>query len=233
MSNAAVAAPEPLSDVLTAPHPVPRLRRRVLVTGASGMLGCDVAPVLAGAGFEVFARPKSDLDITRPVEVSAAFHDVRPQVVVNCAAFTRVDDAETDPRAFDVNARGVRLLAEHCLRHSAQLVQISTDFIFDGCKEFPYVEEDGANPLPIRGAAELIDLPRSAPAKQRQRTRRFPAKLPGFSATQQSPFATPDGSRPRASPSPPPPAWRQLPGAARPLSPWSSTPSPPPTSPLA
>jgi len=166
MSNAAAATTEPVPDVLAAPHPVPRLRRRVLVTGASGMLGCDVAPVLAGAGFEVFARPRSDLDITRPVEVSAAFHDVRPQVVVNCAAFTRVDEAETDPRAFDVNARGVRLLAEACLRHSAQLVQISTDFVFDGCKESPYVEEDTANPLGAYGRSkrEGEEASLSAPA---------------------------------------------------------------------
>lgn len=124
------------------------------MTGASGMLGSDVTAVLAGAGFDVFARPKSDLDITRPVEVSAAFHDTRPQLVVNCAAFTRVDDAETDPKAFDVNARGVRLLAEHCLRHSAQLVQVSTDFVFDGCKESPYVEEDSANPLSAYGRSK-------------------------------------------------------------------------------
>ena len=151
MNEAALAPAETIPDVLTAPHPVLRLRRRILITGAGGMLGSDLAPVLAGAGFEVFPRPRSDLDITKEADVAAAFHDVRPQVVVNCAAFTRVDDAETDPRAFEVNAGGVRLLAEHCQRQGAQLVQVSTDFVFDGEKGSPYQEDDVTHPLSAYG----------------------------------------------------------------------------------
>jgi len=151
MSDAAVATAEPISEVLSAPRAVPRPRRRILVTGAGGMLGSDLVPVLAGAGHDVFARPRSDLDITKEKDVALAFREIRPHVVVNCAAFTRVDDCESDPGALEVNARGVHRLAEHSLRHAAQLVQISTDFVFDGEKREPYCEEDAINPLSAYG----------------------------------------------------------------------------------
>jgi dTDP-4-dehydrorhamnose reductase len=139
--DAALATAEPVPEVLAAPSPVPRPRRRILLTGAGGMLGSDLATVLAGAGHEVFARPRSDLDITREPEIARAFRELQPHVVVNCAAFTRVDDCESDPRAVDVNARGVSLLADQCLRRDAYLVQVSTDFVFDGSKRAPYTEE--------------------------------------------------------------------------------------------
>jgi dTDP-4-dehydrorhamnose reductase len=156
MSDAALAtAEEPVPEVLAVPTPVPRPRRRILLTGAGGMLGSDLATVLAGAGHEVFARPRSDLDITRETEVARAFREIQPHVVVNCAAFTRVDDCESDPRALAVNARGVDLLADRCLLQDAQLVQVSTDFVFDGSKGAPYTEEDAPNPLSAYGAGKL------------------------------------------------------------------------------
>jgi dTDP-4-dehydrorhamnose reductase len=154
MSDAALATAEPVPEVLAAPSPVPRPRRRILLTGAGGMLGSDLATVLAGAGHEVFARPRSDLDITREPEIARAFRELQPHVVVNCAAFTRVDDCESDPRAVDVNARGVSLLADQCLRRDAYLVQVSTDFVFDGFKRAPYTEEDPPNPLSAYGASK-------------------------------------------------------------------------------
>jgi len=154
MSDAALATAEPVPELLAAPSPVPRPRRRILLTGAGGMLGSDLATVLAGAGHEVFARPRSDLDITRETEIARAFRELQPHVVVNCAAFTRVDDCESDPRAVDVNARGVSLLADQCLRRDADLVQVSTDFVFDGSKRAPYTEEDPPNPLSAYGASK-------------------------------------------------------------------------------
>jgi dTDP-4-dehydrorhamnose reductase len=154
VSESAVAPPETLPEILAAPRPEPAIRRRVLLTGASGMLGSDLAPALAGAGLDVFARPKSDLDITSEREVARAFHELRPDVVVNCGAFTKVDASETDPRAFEVNARSVERLTEWCIRQSAQLVQISTDFVFDGEKRTPYVEEDRAAPLSAYGRSK-------------------------------------------------------------------------------
>jgi dTDP-4-dehydrorhamnose reductase len=154
MNDAAVAPDEPSGDVLTAPRPVPRPRRRILVTGAGGMLGSELAPVLAAAGHDVFARSRSDLDITQEEEISSAFREIRPHVVVNCAAFTRVDDSESDPRAEEVNAVGVRMLADRCLKYSAELVQISTDFVFDGAARRPYSEEDAPNPISAYGRAK-------------------------------------------------------------------------------
>jgi dTDP-4-dehydrorhamnose reductase len=140
--------------VLAAPRPVPRLRRRVLVTGATGMLGSDLTSVLAAAGYEVLARPESDLDVTDSSQVDRALRDLHPDAVVNCAAFTKVDACETEPGAFEVNARAVGLLAAACGRVGAQLVQISTDFVFDGEKKSPYVEDDATAPLSAYGRSK-------------------------------------------------------------------------------
>jgi len=154
MSETAVVSAETTPEVLAAPRPVAGRKFRILVTGASGMLGSDLVPVLAGAGFEVFARSKSDLDITSEAQVAHAFHDVRPEVVVNCAAYTRVDASETDPLAFEVNARGVDRLAKRCIAQDARLVQISTDFVFDGEKREPYCEDDPVSPLSAYGRSK-------------------------------------------------------------------------------
>jgi dTDP-4-dehydrorhamnose reductase len=154
MSDAAVASPETLPEVLVSPRPEARLRKRVLVTGASGMLGADVTAVLAGAGMMVFARPRSDLDITDPGALDRAFRQLRPEVVINCAAFTKVDACESDPEAFAVNARAVESLAERCVRDQVQLVQISTDFVFDGTKRTPYTEKDPPAPLSEYGRSK-------------------------------------------------------------------------------
>jgi dTDP-4-dehydrorhamnose reductase len=154
MSEAAVAPPETATDVLAAPRPLPQLRRRVLITGASGMLGRDLAPTLAAAGCDVFARPRTDLDVTSAPDVARAFRDTQPDVVVNCAAYTKVDACETDPRAFEVNASGVEILAAECRARGVQLVQISTDFVFDGSKASPYSEEDPTAPLSAYGLSK-------------------------------------------------------------------------------
>jgi dTDP-4-dehydrorhamnose reductase len=140
--------------VLAAPRPVPRSRRRALVTGASGMLGSDLSVRLSVAGWQVHPRPRSDLDVSDEAAVQRALREVRPDVVINCAAFTKVDACETDPRAFAVNARGVGHLADACGRLGAQLVQISTDFVFDGTKRSPYVEDDPTAPLSAYGRSK-------------------------------------------------------------------------------
>ncbi len=140
--------------VLAAPRPAPRARRRVLVTGSSGMLGSDLVFLLTAAGYDVLARPRAELDVTDAALVSRSLRELRPEVVVNCAAFTRVDDCETDPRAFEVNAEGVANLADACGHAGAQLVQISTDFVFDGTKESPYREDDPVNPVSAYGRSK-------------------------------------------------------------------------------
>jgi dTDP-4-dehydrorhamnose reductase len=142
------------ATVLAAPRPVPRLRRRALVTGASGMLGSDLVPLLSAAGYEVFARDTRELDITDESAVARTLRDVRPDVLVNCAAFTKVDASETDPLAFEVNGKAVGHLVDACGHVSAQLVQVSTDFVFDGEKRAPYVESDPVHPLSAYGRSK-------------------------------------------------------------------------------
>ena len=154
MTDAAVAPVEAQPALLASPRLMAGERPRVLVTGASGMLGSDLSPALAGAGYDVYPRPRADLDVTDDVEVASAFRDVDPHVVVNCAAFTRVDACETDPAAWTVNVHGVGLLARECRRRGTRLVQISTDFVFDGKKEEPYREADETAPLSMYGRSK-------------------------------------------------------------------------------
>jgi dTDP-4-dehydrorhamnose reductase len=121
---------------------------RVLVTGASGMLGRDLQSVLAGR--QVTALARADLDVTDAAAVVAAVrgHDV----VVNCAAYTRVDDAEThEDAAYAVNARGTAHLAAACAETGARLVTISTDYVFDGKATEPYAEDLPRDPINAYG----------------------------------------------------------------------------------
>ena len=155
MSDAGAGSLDFDAALLAAPRPAPRRRRRVLVTGSTGMLGSDLLPVLTAAGHDVFGRPHAELDIADAKAVARAVRELSPDVVVNCAAFTRVDDCETDPRAERVNARAVDHLADACRVHAAQLVQISTDFVFDGEKGSPYREDDPTRPLSAYGRTKL------------------------------------------------------------------------------
>ncbi|MFJ9864011.1 dTDP-4-dehydrorhamnose reductase [Streptomyces sp. NPDC101165] len=104
-----------------------------LVTGAGGMLGQDTVQELLDRGEHVTGLDRAALDITEPGAVRRAFDAHRPDVVVNCAAYTAVDDAETDEaRALCVNGDGPRLLARACAEHGARLIHVSTDYVFSG-----------------------------------------------------------------------------------------------------
>lgn len=151
MSSTPASAPAPAPESLSARNPALATRRRALVTGAAGMLGSELVVALAGAGFEVVPRSKADLDVTDRAAVARAFRAASPDVVVNCAAFTKVDACETDPRAEAVNATAVDTLATECLARSVDLVHVSTDFVFDGAKRAPYTEEDEPCPLSAYG----------------------------------------------------------------------------------
>ena len=123
---------------------------RWLVTGATGLLGADVVTVLRGRGEQVTAAARRVLDITDPVEVDPAVrgHDV----VVNCAGWTAVDAAEThEAAAFAANAVGPALLARTARRHGALMVQISTDYVFDGAARQPYAEDHPPAPVSAYG----------------------------------------------------------------------------------
>ncbi|RXZ51593.1 dTDP-4-dehydrorhamnose reductase [Agromyces binzhouensis] len=121
---------------------------RVLITGANGMLGRDLQAALAGR--EVTALGRADLDVTDAAAVAAAVagHDV----VVNCAAYTKVDDAEAhEDEAYAVNATGTANLAGACAAIGARLVTVSTDYVFDGNATEPYAEDLPRDPINAYG----------------------------------------------------------------------------------
>jgi dTDP-4-dehydrorhamnose reductase len=128
----------------------------VLVTGAGGQLGRDVELVCRRAGDQVTALDRARLDVTDRAAVHDLVAAARPDVVVNCAAWTAVDACESDPdRAFAHNALAVRWLREAAERSRAHLVHISTDYVFDGRLDRPYREWDEPNPQSVYGASKL------------------------------------------------------------------------------
>jgi len=120
----------------------------ILITGAQGMLGHDLQQVLAGR--DVTALARADLDVTDPAGVLAAV--AGHSVVINCAAYTRVDDAEEhEDEAFAVNATGAGNLATATAQHGATFVQLSTDYVFDGTATTPYSETAPRHPMSAYG----------------------------------------------------------------------------------
>jgi dTDP-4-dehydrorhamnose reductase len=127
---------------------------RVLITGAGGQLGQDVAAALSF--HQVTAPDHRALDVTSRDAVLQAIDSVGPDVVIHCAAWTAVDACESDPdRAFAVNALGSRHVAEGARLTGAHLVYVSTDYVFDGRNRAPYVEWDSPNPLSVYGRSKL------------------------------------------------------------------------------
>jgi len=129
---------------------------RVLITGAGGQLGLDLVRCCEIAGDEVLPATHAQLDVGDRDAVHAHVSMVRPDVVINCAAWTAVDACESDPgKALALNALAVRWLAESCDRAAARLVQISTDYVFDGSLDRPYNEWDITRPESVYGASKL------------------------------------------------------------------------------
>lgn len=128
---------------------------RWLITGAGGMLGTDLRGALEARGEDVAALTRSDLDITDSRAVAAAILERKPEIIVNCAGYTRVDDAEKNENvATAVNGSAVELLAQAA--GDALLVQVSTDFVFDGAKRTPYEINDRPAPLSAYGRSKLV-----------------------------------------------------------------------------
>lgn len=129
---------------------------KVLVAGAAGQLGTAIVDEF-GRDHAIVARGRSELDIADRERVLRLTRDVRPDVIINCAAYNDVDGAEDDPgAALEVNAFGVRCLAEAARRASAFFIHYGTDFIFDGEGSRPYLEQDPPNPRSAYAISKLL-----------------------------------------------------------------------------
>jgi dTDP-4-dehydrorhamnose reductase len=129
---------------------------RWLVTGAAGMLGRDMCAALRRHGEPVTALDRQELDITDPAAVAGRLGERKPDVVVNCAAWTAVDAAEgQEAQALRVNGTGVANLAAACARRGARLVQVSTDYVFAGTSPGGYAEDDDPAPVNAYGRTKL------------------------------------------------------------------------------
>jgi len=129
---------------------------RVLVLGAAGQLGSAICTVLSNE-FDVIPATRIQTDITSLSQLRVLVAEAKPDVIINSAAYTDVDGCELNPdKAFLVNALGARNVAIVAREIGAKLVHISTDYVFDGCKDSPYLEFDQPNPINVYGASKLL-----------------------------------------------------------------------------
>lgn len=128
----------------------------VLLIGGSGLLGSDVRVQLEHRGHNVTAPTRDELDLNDDLSIQSYFLFAQPQWIVNCAAYTAVDNAEShEMEANHLNGAVPQILARNAKRLGARLLHISTDFVFDGTKGEPYVETDDTNPLGVYGKSKL------------------------------------------------------------------------------
>ena len=131
---------------------------KILVTGANGMLGQDLCPILEDADFvdEVVETDIENLDITDELQVTKVIKDENPNIVIHCAAYTNVDKAEEEKElAHKINVIGTENVAKACKSVDAVMVLISTDYVFDGTEKNKYLPNDKPNPLNVYGQTKL------------------------------------------------------------------------------
>jgi dTDP-4-dehydrorhamnose reductase len=129
---------------------------KVLVTGAAGMLGRDVMLAAGNAGHQVIGFGHAELDVADPATAGAKIEAERPDVVINCAAWTDVDGAEeAEEEATRINSTGAGNVAGAAASVGASVVYVSSDYVFDGSKAAPYVESDQTAPLSAYGRSKL------------------------------------------------------------------------------
>jgi len=132
---------------------------KVLVLGSKGMLGSDVVEELNKSKFEVIGRSRQEINITKTTDI-AKIKNINPSIIINCAAYTKVDLAEKEKeKCFLVNVKGVKNIVDICKRDNITLIHISTDYVFDGRKK-EYNEDDKKNPINYYGKtkAESEDM---------------------------------------------------------------------------
>ena len=130
---------------------------RTLIVGANGMLGKDIVQVLRNASLDFVALGKADLNITDAYSTEKTIYKVNPEVVILSAAYTLVDKCEDHKSlANSINGDGSKNVALACKKIGARLLYISTDYVFDGSKDSPYLEEDLPNPINVYGKSKLL-----------------------------------------------------------------------------
>ena len=130
--------------------------RRVLITGAAGQVGTALARHAWPDDWQPLALTRAELDLTNPAAIAAAVEHHRPAAVINAAAYTAVDRAESEPvLAWQVNALAPAALAAACRALDVPLVQVSTDYVFDGCNAEAWQTDDPTVPLGVYGASKL------------------------------------------------------------------------------
>lgn len=137
--------------------PTSSLRRafpRILLTGKNGQVGGDLYPLITKIG-EVLATDRSTLDLSRAESIRECVRSFRPEIIINAAAYTAVDKAESEADlAYAINGTALGVLAEEAIRGKALLVHYSTDYVFDGKKSAPYEESDPISPLNAYGRSK-------------------------------------------------------------------------------
>ncbi len=129
---------------------------RIAVTGRNGQVAHALSELGGRAGHQMFLLARPDFDLADPGTVGPILRKVRPNVVINAAAYTAVDKAESEPEAAEaVNARGAGAVAEAAAALGLPVLQVSTDYVFDGAKPTPYVEDDDVGPLGVYGRSKL------------------------------------------------------------------------------
>jgi dTDP-4-dehydrorhamnose reductase len=129
---------------------------RILLTGKNGQLGRCFQDAVAGKNHELFAYGSAELDISNALQVALIVGQVQPDIIVNAAAYTAVDKAETDSKnAYSVNATGPELLARQAAELDISFIHVSTDYVFDGAAVKPYLPTDVTNPQGVYGASKL------------------------------------------------------------------------------
>lgn len=131
---------------------------QILVTGSTGQIGWELLRTLAPLGrvIGVSTRTQPFLNLAEPDSIRSLLRELKPALVVNAAAYTAVDKAESEPEvAMAINGFGPGVLAEECKRLNVPLVHYSTDYVFDGAKAEPYIEADLPNPINVYGKSKL------------------------------------------------------------------------------
>lgn len=130
---------------------------KILITGAKGMMGSDLMKVLSQKKeYNLIGATRNDFDITDYSQTLQFLKDKRPDIVIHAAAYTKVDDCESHPEtAYKVNEAGTKNVASGCKDINAKLICISTDYIFNGRKNIPYLENDIPEPLSVYGDSKL------------------------------------------------------------------------------